>query len=358
MFQQRQQIDGAEAAIDRGGQGAQQRGGRGIGQRCAGRVVDLDVPASEFGRHPARQLAVGGDQGGRAAGLVERLAHRQRNHDGLLVRSGAVGTGDVVECRGVWSRPGLAGLRRSHQLGNQLPSRLVAALAARPVRDRRTCHSQGAEEFVQAVLRMRGVELLPAFLVHLAIEARQDDGALGHLGDDAQQRSRRRLRTGRTGGNHRRRGWCCLPARRLGADRQGTPVDGVDLSSFGQHRRPRRADDVEEGEGALPVFGEIAGYEILQLVEAHPFDRQLVEQPAELARELEGLGCGLRDGMTLIVPEGDDELRQQRLALRGIDRGRQSQSRVVYGRQIPLAVVDIAERRHPRQDRGLAVGSA
>ena len=99
---------------------------------------------------------------------------------------------------------------------------------------------------------------------------------------------------------------------------------------------------------------EIAFDQSFELLERHAFDCQLVEQAAELARELERLRGRLRNGMILVVFEGGHELCQQRLALRRIDGGRQGQGAVVARRQVPFAVVDVAERRHPRQDRGLA----
>ena len=140
-------------------------------------------------------------------------------------------------------------------------------------------------QFVQAELGMRRIELVPTRRVHLAVEAGQHDGALRQPRDGDQQVARRRLRTGRSGGDHRRRGRGRLPACRLGADRLGAPLDGIDLPALRQHRRPRRADDVEEGERAPPMLGEIAGHEAGQFVEADALDRQLIEKSAQFAGE-------------------------------------------------------------------------
>jgi hypothetical protein len=64
----------------------------------------------------------------------------------------------------------------------------------------------------------------------------------------------------------------------------------------------------------------------------------------------------LGDRLTLVVPEGQHQLGEQRLALGGIDRRRQGQCSAVVGRLTPIAVVEIAERGEPRQDGRLATG--
>ena len=79
---------------------------------CAGRIVDLDVPAPQLGRDAARQIAVGRDQGGGAAVVLQRLAQRQRDDQRLLVRRRAIGARHMLERRRRrprprprWSRP-------------------------------------------------------------------------------------------------------------------------------------------------------------------------------------------------------------------------------------------------------------
>ena len=335
---------------------AQQGGRRRVGQGRAGRIVDVDVPASQLGGDAARQLAVGRDQGRGAAFVLQRLAQRQGDDQRFLMGGRAIGARHMLERRCRRSRPGLGGLRRPHQFGDQQVPRRSAA--ARPVGDVVAFTTERRQEFAQAELRVRLVELFPARLVHVAVEAGQHDRALRQLGDGGQQVARGGLRAGRAGGDHRRGGRVFAPARRLGADRLGAPFDGVDLAALGQHLGPGLADDGEEGERALPMAGEVALDEAFELAERHALDGQLVEQPAELARELERLRRRLGDGMALVVLEGRHELRQQRLALGGLDGGRQGKRAAVARRHLPLAFVEVAQRRHPRQQGGLAVRRA
>ncbi len=230
--------------------------------------------------------------------------------------------------------------------------------AARPVGDVAAFAIQRREKFAQAELRVRLIELLPARLVHVAVEAGQHDRALRQLGDGGQQVARGGLRARRAGGDHRRGGRLGAPARRLRPDRLGASFDGVDLAALGQHLWPGLADDGEEFQRALPMAGEIALDQAFELAERHALDGQLVEQPAELARELERLRRRLGDGMALVVLEGRNESRQQRLALGGLDGGRQGERAAVACRHLPLAFIEVAQRRQPRQQGGLATGRA
>ena len=230
--------------------------------------------------------------------------------------------------------------------------------AARPVGDVAAFAIQRCQKFAQAELRVRLVELFPARLVHVAVEARQDDRALRQLGDGGQQVARGRLRTGRAGGDHRRGGRLFAPARRLGTDCLGAPFDGVDLAALGQHLWPGLADDGEEFQRALPMAGEIALDQAFELAERHALDGQLVEQAAELARKLQRLRRRLGDGMALVVLEGRHELRQQRLALGRLDGGRQGKRTAIACPHLPFAFVEVAQRCQPRQEGGPAVRCA
>ena len=157
--------------------------------------------------------------------------------------------------------------------------------AARPFDDVTPLTTQRLQEFAQAELRMRLVELRPAPLIHVAIEPGQHELALGQAGDDRQQLARGGLRACRAGGYDRCRGRAFAPAHRLGEDRLGASFDGVDLAAFGQQLGPMFADDGEELEGALPVAGEVALDQAFQPVEGDAFDGELVEQAPEPARQ-------------------------------------------------------------------------
>ena len=203
---------------------------------------------------------------------------------------------------------------------------------------------------------MRRIERLPARLVHVVIEAGQDDRALRQFGDGRQQVAGRGLRAGRAGGDHLRLRRPFTPASGLIADRQGAPLDGIDPPTRGEHLRPVFADDGQELQRALPVAGEVAFDEAFEPIERHAFDGEFVEQAAELAGKFQRLCRRLRNGMALVVGEGCHELCEQRLAFCGLDGGRQGERVAVARGDLPFAVVDVAQRRHAGQDRGRAVG--
>ena len=202
-------------------------------RRLAGGIVDVDLPAPQLGGDATREVAVGRHQRGGARRRLQRLAQGERDHQRLLVRRGAVGAGHVIERGGLGPLPGVGRLGRPHQLGDQLATRRIARRAG-PFADLVAVAVEREQQVAQAELRMGRVELRPALLVDLAVEARQHDGALRQSGDRRQQIARRGLRAGRAGGDHRRCRRPLAPARGLGADRSGAPVERVDLAA----RRP------------------------------------------------------------------------------------------------------------------------
>src|ERR1700730_8242919 len=77
MLQGGEQWHRGEAALGKLEDEAQEgAGGRAV-QGHASRVVDLDAPAPQFGRNPARELAVGGDECGCRARRLELVAQQQ-----------------------------------------------------------------------------------------------------------------------------------------------------------------------------------------------------------------------------------------------------------------------------------------
>ena len=106
------------------------------------------------------------------------------------------------------------------------------------------------------------------------------------------------------------------------------------------------------------MAGKVALDQRFQPVERHAFDGQLVEQAAELARQRQRLGGRLGDRMTLVVGEGADQCRQEGVAFGGFDGRRQAERIAVPRGQLPLAIVDVAQRRQPRQYGGLAAAGA
>ncbi len=164
-----------------------------------------------------------------------------------------------------------------------------AAGDAGPLFDVGARPAERKQQLAQAVLRMRRFERVPARLVHVSVEARQDDGTLRQLGDRCEEVTRGGLRAGRARGDHRRCRRIRAPASGLVADRARASLDRIDPSALGQDLRPGLADDGQEPQGALPVGREVALDEPLELAEGHAFDGEFVEQAAQFARELQGL---------------------------------------------------------------------
>lgn len=320
-------------------------------------VVDLDVPAPQLGGDAAGEVAVGGHEGCRACLGFERLAQGQGDHEGFVMGRRAVGARHMGEGRGAGTGPDLAGLRRPHQLADQLTACGIPG-AARPIGDGMAFELQGSQQFAQAELRMAGFELGPALAVHLAVEAGQHDGALRQAGNDRQEFAGRGLRAGRPRGDDLRRGRLFAPPLGLQSDRARAAVEGVDLPTVGQNGRPMLADDGQEAQRVLPVVGKVAVDQSFEFLERHAVDGQLVEQAGEFAGELERLGRRLGNGLVLFLAESQDQLGEQCFALGGLDSGRQGERGAVAGGALPVVVVDIAQRRHARQQCRLAAGGA
>ena len=150
----------ARSSRRRRDQRAQQGGRRRVGQRCARRIVDVDGPAPEFGGDPARELAVGRDQGGGLPSSFSVSRNAKAIDQCFLMGRRAIGARHMLERRCAAARPGLGGLCRPHQFGDQQMPRRSAA--ARPVGDVVALTPERLQEFAQAELRMRFVELFPA----------------------------------------------------------------------------------------------------------------------------------------------------------------------------------------------------
>ncbi len=122
MFQRGEQRHRGKAALGELEHEAQEGAGGSAIQGHARRVVDLDPPAPQFGGHPARELAVGGDERGGRTRRLELAAQQQRDRHGLLLRARAIEAADPVEGIGGLPRqaaPRVGGRRRPQRLGDE-----------------------------------------------------------------------------------------------------------------------------------------------------------------------------------------------------------------------------------------------
>src|SRR6516165_10799214 len=99
---------------------------KGAGRRAvqwqAGRIVDLDPPASQLDGNPAGEFAVGGDERRGRPRRLELAAQQERDRHRLLLRARAIEAADPVEGVGRLRRqaePRVAGCRRPQRFADQ-----------------------------------------------------------------------------------------------------------------------------------------------------------------------------------------------------------------------------------------------
>ena len=211
-------------------------------ERLACGIVDLDVPAPQLcgvtrrarSRSGVTRAAV---RLGRRAGL---RAAPERSRQGFLVRGGAVGARDVIERGGTraatsphWSRRGAS----ARPPACAAPDRRLGC-RANPAR-RRASTAQGRP----AARAGRTGDATASSLSQLVGSiSRSRPGSttapLRQACDGDQQRARRRLRAGRSGGDHRRRGRWPPASARPG---RGSPGCAVRWRRSGRARPASRA---------------------------------------------------------------------------------------------------------------------
>ena len=334
--------------------------GRRLAERHTGRIVDRDGPAPELRRDPAGEGAVRRDQGGGAAGGLQRAPHDDGDDARLLLRARAVDAVDAARCRRVARRqraPGGDGLGRPHGVGDQARAdrcgtgaRPVGArvgarvLVARPRQDVGARDADMVEQPLQRVLRVGGAERLPGLVIGVAVEAGEDDGALRQPRDGREQVACRGHAPGGAGGDHRMVRRLGLPA--LGEARQQRVAAGcgVHQAALRQNCGPGVGDEGEEAQHLLPMGRIVVGREGGELLRVEPGDLDLVEEGGERTREPRGLihraGAGQRRAAGRLA-ELEDQAREQQPALQRRDgTGQRLVGRVA---DALLVLVDIAE---------------
>ncbi len=354
MLQQRQQFDRRAAARRRRQRQAEQGPRRRLGERQARRIVGLDVPAAQFGRHPPRQHPVGRHQrdglvlaGQRAANgdrdrqrllaLVRRLDQRQPLDAGRQRR----------DARPL--RPAVGGLRRAHRLRQEGGARR-RRLAPRPRPGLGSVGAEPDQQLLQRELRMAGGQRLPARRVEPGIEPVQHHRAGRQSGDDPHQIAARVDAPRRARDNERRGGPLALQPRGIGADQAAAPFGRVHAAVFFEDLRPLGGDQAEKGDRLLPVLRQIGGRQPGDGGEVRVLVRRLVDQPRQ--RPGKGQRHGEAAGRSRVLAERRHALGEDQFALQARHLGRQG-AEIGLRVDQPLVLVDIAERHDARQHDGV-----
>ena len=206
MLQEGQERYRRPSVGERAGEQKKKRAGRRERQRDAAGVVDFHVPAPELGRDPARETAVGRDQGCRPVRCLQRFAQQERDSRRFLPGAGAIDPADALD-RGGPRRTverGRDGTGGTHGGGKQTGPGGSGGrrIGARPDRDLRRRRAELVEDELEAVLGVACVERVPDRGIRFAVEPRKDDRAPGESGHRRHQSARRRYASRRPGEDH------------------------------------------------------------------------------------------------------------------------------------------------------------
>ena len=349
-------------------------------QRTTGGIIDRQAEAAELDGDAAGEAAIRGDQRRRPARLADRLAHGERDGDGFLLLGAGDDQRDIADGRSRDRRRGgpvLGGFGRAHRFRDQADA-LGHVRCHRAERDDLVAlHANGLDQLLQAVLRMarrragrrrETADRHPAIRVELRFDARHDHGAIRQMGNDREKLRDGGNRAGRARGDDqaaRRRGF---EAGGGGAQQMIAADGGIGEAALPQEGRPLLADDAQEIEGDLPVSGEIVGNQRLQLFPGDARRLYVVDQPGEIAGEMERIGGRGRHQHAVVFGEreqfaphrpapGERQPRQHQQAVEPRDRLGEHETaiRIVSGGFEDLVfLVDIADRPDRRQDGGAA----
>ena len=335
----------------------QEDAGRRGGQRQAGRIIDLQLPASELGRHPPGQAAVRRHQGGGLAGLLQGLAQQDCDGAGFFQGRRAVQAFEARQRAFVRRRhPRPAGCRRGRLegLGDE-PQALSRGgrLMLGPGHHVGALDAQMREQSLEAELGVAGVVIkrLPGRLVEPLVEARQHHGAGRQAGDAVQEIGAGGNAAGRSGGDYRGLRRIVPPGPGAGLNQPvavGRRVAGLFVR---QHAGPGLGDDGQEIERQLPVLGQLGRYDVAERREFEPFGLHLVDQAGQLMGQTGGLG-----GIELAGIAGHDQPAQQQLAPEPRDRalaGRRLVPELLAFQQQFLGI-DLADGLDDRQQQSLS----
>ena len=292
-----QQADRIERLLDQPGQVQGQDRRAGGGQRRAGRAVGDDAPALQAGHHPAGQGLVGGDEGGGALRVLQRLAQQQgAGARGLFLGAGGdhreagQALGDRVEVgglgaqRGDLGQPVGGGLGRAQGLvDDPSPPAAAAVYIGDPGADVGTRDAGAVQQALHRALRMLfalgAFDPVPGAVSQVLVEARQDHGALRGGGDDAQQVGGGRRGAGRAGGDQHLGGRVLAPLLFQGAQQLHPALGNVDQAQGVQSLGPGGQHALQEARRDLPMLGQIAFGQAVQPVgERNLLDLAAVEE--------------------------------------------------------------------------------
>ena len=309
MLEQRQQRHRRQIFRRRGRNPQKQGARRHFGQRQAGAVVRLDIPAPKQGRNPPREHPVGRDQRGGSSRRLQRFAQRQRDPQRFGRGIGKLGRlyARQPPLGRLQAAPFVAEIGARHGVGDRSSARGRRRRPSRrgPQLDLAARHSDPVEQQFQMILRVGlldppllvGPERVPfrhreARLARLS--AGKHDHAAGHSRDAAKQGRDRR----RGGGDARRDGEAAragrLPSvRRCGAAsalrrsvRSIAPSSARRCGQRSMIARSRSSDTCQcaaRSGASAAASCERARFDLL--------DQQRIEGPGKVLREPKRLGA-------------------------------------------------------------------
>ena len=300
MAQQRQYRRGAAARLHARERKPRQNAVRRVAQRIAAGIVNLNVPTRKLGAHAAGEIAIRRNQRGGAAGMLQRLAQSHSDGQrflalvgGLDKRHSAKGFyNSLMAQRAPESGPGLRGFRRRQSLRckGDARSKLRRGLAqfahVLPV------NPDDSQQSTQRRLRVAvgGIKIglqranrAPCRLVHMQIEAWQNDGAIGRGCDGGDQPRSGRVGSRGTCNNLHACGALCQ-LRNAAGDKFRLSACAIHAVNCAQIKRPMFAGDCEKVQRDAPVFVKRFGRKAFQQAPVHVFDDHLVDEIGKIAR--------------------------------------------------------------------------
>ena len=313
---------------------------RGRERRAAG-IVDVDVPAQQFGAHPFRQAAIRRDQRRRAARRLQKLAQADGDGQRLLAFVQRLDQTHIGQRRRhvlpvllAPQRPpvgGVGGTKAS--LANF--SRAASAAGASP----KATTSSRATPMVSTSRAEKGLRMGGAGFVAIEdgrergrikvlIEPWQHPRALRRAGDGRQQPRRDDIRAGRAKGDDRD----LLPCDIFdgAGDKHVLSRRRIANASRGKNPRPFRDGDIEKPQGDPPIIVELAA-EVFQPPPLDILDDHFVDQRRQFARQAPGVGGMGRNqqgvgGLTRASVSVDRNDRLFEIARPGRESGRRGSS--------------------------------
>ncbi|MGZ0244689.1 MAG: hypothetical protein ACKVH1_01655 [Alphaproteobacteria bacterium] len=209
-------------------------------------IVDIDIPAPQFGGNPPGQTTVGGDQRRGSRLVFQCFAQHQGNGQRLGLRSGTVDPPHAGKRHTDIGRQRNGGGRGGRTQGavHRIDPGIFICRCIAPVGDVFNIQTDPPEEARHAVLRMGRDERGQTVCIQRFIQTGQNKQAGIQFGNAGEQVGRRGDAARGPGGDYGSGRRCFLPERDLCLDQPVAPVRGIKAAMLGEDRRPVLGDDL------------------------------------------------------------------------------------------------------------------